>query len=90
MTRDRIIKHWQEIRAFKEGEDLYSLPALMLIYTEDGVENYTEWGKLKGGKGDWSGAGKITNEVYIANRLGIPVVNLYNPDAVERVREILK
>ena len=67
------------------GEDMFSLPKLFLVYTEDGVEDPKVWSKNK----DWSKAGWVTNEMYIASKLDIPIVNIYNDDSVERVRELL-
>jgi len=67
------------------GEDLYSLPKFMLIYTD---KPYDTMDAIKEARA-WESYYGISDHMIIAEALKIPVLNLHNDDSLERVRELI-
>ncbi len=60
------------------GQNLNDYCAFVVCWTPDGAENATT--KQSGGTGQ---------AIRIANHYGIPVINLYNPDGVTRIKVLV-
>ena len=63
------------------GKDLQTPVQFVLCYTPDGVESENKISKNTGGTG---------TAIRVADRFNIPVINMYNDNWLERLKEFVK
>lgn len=63
------------------GKDLQTPVQFVLCYTPDGVESENKISKNTGGTG---------TAIRVADRFNIPVINMYNDNWLERLKELVK